>query len=71
MITLSVLLNTFAQPATADPNRFNHFMILGYVVMWLIAMIYILTLANRQRNAREEIKLLTQLLSEEEEGTGE
>jgi preprotein translocase subunit YajC len=42
-------------------------MILGYVVMWLIVMIYILILANRQRNVKEEVELLQQLLKEDEE----
>jgi hypothetical protein len=50
-----------------DPNQFNGYMILGYVVMWLIVMIYILILANRQRNVREEVELLQQLLKEDEE----
>lgn len=62
MILLDVLLQT-----VDDPNKFNGFMILGYVIMWLVAMVYILILANRQRNAREELKLMEQLLREDKE----
>lgn len=59
------LIDTLLQ--SFDPHRFNGYMILGYVVMWLIVMIYILILANRQRNVKEEVELLQQLLKEDEE----
>jgi hypothetical protein len=49
-----------------DPNEFNGFLILGYGVMWLVAMVYIISLYSRQRNVRDEIKLLEQLLREDE-----
>ena len=49
-----------------DINQFNNYLILGYVVMWLVVMVYLFILANKQKNAREDLKLLTQLLSEEE-----
>jgi CcmD family protein len=35
--------------------------------MWLIVVFYVFMLANRQRNVREELKLLHQLLKEDEE----
>jgi CcmD family protein len=50
-----------------DPNRYNNYLILGYFAMWLIIMVYIFTLANRQKNIREEIQLMKQLLEEDEE----
>ena len=50
-----------------DPNQFNGFMVLGYVVMWLVVMVYLITLSNRQRNVKEEVELLEQLLREDEE----
>jgi preprotein translocase subunit YajC len=50
-----------------DPNRFNNFLILGYFVMWLIVMAYIFILSNKQKNAREDINLMKQLLKEDEE----
>lgn len=71
MVTASTFFELFLQAGLADPDKFNHFMILGYVAMWLIAMIYILSLANRQRNVKEEVELLRQLLEEDEEATGE
>jgi len=60
------ILDMLAQMGS-DPNQFNGYMILGYVVMWLMVMIYILILANRQRNVKDEIELLQQLLKEDEE----
>jgi hypothetical protein len=69
MIVAITFLELFAQTGLADPNKFNHFMILGYIVMWIIAMVYILSLANRQRNVKEEVELLRQLLEEDEEAT--
>lgn len=50
-----------------DPNQFNNFMLLGYGVMWFIGLFYVLILANRQRNVREEIRLLHQLIDENED----
>jgi len=50
-----------------DPNRYNNYLILGYFAMWLIVMVYIFTLASRQKNVREEIQLMKQLLEEDEE----
>jgi CcmD family protein len=51
----------------SDPNRFNEYLVLGYAAMWLVAVVYIASLANRQRNVREELKLLRRLLKEDEE----
>ena len=67
MTAINTLLNTLLQAGIADPNKFNNFMILGYFVMWLIVMFYVFMLANRQRNVREELKLMHQLLKEDEE----
>ena len=61
------LMDVLQQSDLFDPDKFNGYMILGYVVMWLIAMIYILILANRQRNVKEEVELLQQLLKEDED----
>lgn len=67
MATVNILMSVLLQTGISDPNEFNAYMILGYAVMWVIAIIYILTLANRQRNTREEVELLQQLLRENEE----
>jgi len=50
-----------------DPNKFNNYLILGYFVMWLIVMAYIFILLNIQKNARDDIRLMKQLLREDEE----
>lgn len=63
----NAILDTWLQSGIFDPNQFNGYMILGYVVMWLIVMVYILIMANRQRNVKEEVELLQQLLEEDEE----
>lgn len=50
-----------------DPDKLNGYLILGYGVMWAIAMAYLVYTANRQRNLREDITVLRQLLEEEED----
>lgn len=66
MSAVLFFMSVFAQPGIDDPNKFNNFMLLGYGVMWAIALFYILILANRQRNVKEEVHLLNQLLEEDE-----
>lgn len=66
MFAVSLLLSAALQ-GVSDPNQFNGFMVLGYVVMWLVVMVYLITLSNRQRNVKEEVELLEQLLREDEE----
>ncbi len=61
------IMNALLQSDLFDPNQFNGYMILAYVVMWLIVMVYILILANRQRNVKDEVELLQQLLKEDED----
>lgn len=58
-------LNIFWQ--TVDPNNFNNFLLLGYIVMWLIGLGYVVSLYNRQRNLHKDIHTLRQLLDEDEE----
>lgn len=68
MFQIIVLLNTLIGMAQQiDVNKYNNYMVLGYFVMWSIVMIYLLLLANRQKNIREDLKLLTELLKEDEE----
>ncbi len=68
-MTLFIFLNIWLQAGIDDPNQFNGFLILGYIVMWLAFMIYIVSLANKQRNTKQDIKLLRQLLKEDEESS--
>jgi heme exporter protein C len=48
----------------AEPNRFNAYLIGGYVVMSGLCLLYMLYLYNRQRNLQKDIALLRQLLQE-------
>lgn len=63
-----LLLSTISalQPA-ADPDKFNNYLLLGYAVMWLIFMLYIASLAIRQRNVRRDIELMEQILQEDDQ----
>jgi len=50
-----------------DPSRFNDYLLLAYAVMWLVFIVYIANLANKQRNLHQEIKLMQRLLEEDED----
>ncbi len=60
-----IYLNVLLQGV--DPNQFNNFLLLGYAVMWIVGVFYVITLYNRQRNLRQDIHTLRQLLDEDEE----
>ncbi|NLF64907.1 MAG: CcmD family protein [Chloroflexi bacterium] len=66
MLTLSIFLSVLAQTPIDDPNRFNQYLLLAYAVMWLVAMAYLFNVANKQRNLRQEIRLMRRLLEEDE-----
>jgi hypothetical protein len=67
MMSLFFLYTLWAQPGIADPNRFNNYLVLGYALMWLIGVVYLVSLANRQRNIQHDIDLMKQILQEDEE----
>ena len=52
---------------STDPNQFNNYLVLGFVVMLLIGMVYIVSLLARQRNIQQDIRLLRQILQEDED----
>ena len=65
---MTILLTAVAAlQVSADPDKFNGYLILGYAVMWLIVMIYITSLALRQRNLQRDIELMEQILQEDDE----
>jgi hypothetical protein len=66
-MTLIILLNILIQTPIDDPNKFNGYFILAYFVMWVAFMVYLVGLANKQRNTKQDIQLLQQLLQEDEE----
>lgn len=53
------------QSTVVDPNGFNNYLILAYIAIWLVAMIYLAIMANRERNAKQELALMKQLLEED------
>lgn len=52
---------------TSDPSHFNGYLVLGYFVMWVVGMLYIYSLVARQRNVRQDLQLLRQLLQEDDD----
>ena len=63
---LSILLQTDVQ----NPGQFNGFLLLAYAAMWLVVVVYLANLANKQRNVRQEIRLMQRLLEEDEGENG-
>ena len=66
-MTTTLLTMPGLQTSLGDPNQFNNYLMLGYGVMGLIALGYIVTLFVRQRNLHKDIQLMSQLLQEDEE----
>lgn len=62
---LSALLTTLLQYQSDVANQFNGYLILGYAAMWVIGMIYVISLASRQNNLKQDIQLMQQLLQED------
>lgn len=62
MYPLSILFQTTLD----DPGKFNNFLLLGYVVMWLVALVYLVLLDSKQRNLRQDVRLMRRLLEEDE-----
>ncbi len=54
------------QSNVGNPNFFNGYLILGYVVMGLIGLVYIASLTIRQRNLQQDIRLMQQILQDDE-----
>lgn len=63
---LSLFLSILVQQPIDDPNRFNQYLLLAYAAMWIVALVYLLNVANKQRNLRQEIRLMRRLLEEDE-----
>jgi hypothetical protein len=63
----AVLVAAAALQPGVDPNQFNDYLILGYVAMWLIGLIYVVSLALRQRNLRRDLDLMEDILQEDDQ----
>jgi cytochrome bd-type quinol oxidase subunit 2 len=63
---LAILVAQMQMPAgMGNPDHFNNYLVLGYVVMSSIALLYVVTLALRQRNVEKDIALMHQVLDSE------
>ena len=62
MYPLTILLQT----SIDDPGRFNNYLLLGYLVMWLVAVVYLVLLDSKQKNLKQDIRLMRRLLEEDE-----
>jgi len=62
-----VIVTAVLQAVSDIANQFNGYLMLGYFVMWLIVMVYIVTLVVRQRNLKQDLQLMQQILQEYEE----
>lgn len=62
MLVASVFLQS-----SVNPNTFNNYLILGYVVMGVIGLVYIASLAIRQRNLRQDLHLMERLLQDDKD----
>ncbi len=67
MNDLLILASILLQSGIDDPNQFNNFLMLGYGVTGLIALIYIISLFLRQRNLQKDLQLMAQLLQDDDE----
>ena len=47
-------------------NQFNNYLMLGYFAMWLMGVIYVITLVVRQNNLKKDIQLMQQILQDDE-----
>ncbi|MBK7893627.1 MAG: hypothetical protein WAS33_28430 [Candidatus Promineifilaceae bacterium] len=63
----AMFLNIALQ-SSVNPNTFNNYMLLGYMVMGVIGLVYIVSLAVRQRNLRQDLQLMERLLEDEDAG---
>ena len=49
-----------------DPNQFNNYLLLGYAAMWLIGMVYVVSLAVRERNLARDLDLMEEILQDDD-----
>jgi hypothetical protein len=64
---MDLFLATAVIQAGVDANQFNGYLLLGYSIMGLIALVYIGSLYLRQRNLRRDMELMKRILQEDDE----
>lgn len=47
-------------------DQFNNYLMLGYFAMWLMGVIYVISLVVRQNNLKKDIQLMQQILQDDE-----
>ena len=62
-----LLLASAAMQIATDPNQFNNYLILGYAVLWLIGLFYVVSLALRQLYLRRDLDVLELILQEDDQ----
>jgi hypothetical protein len=68
-MSLSLFFLTAVLQAADVANQFNNYLMLGYFVMWLTAVVYIASLTIRQRNLKQDLQLMQQILQDDESVT--
>ena len=63
---MDVFLTILTQAGVGDVDKFNNYLTLGYFAMWFIGSLYVVSLVTRQRNLKQDIQLMQQLLQEDE-----
>ena len=66
MIASLFFLNVALQ-SSINPDTFNNFLVLGYGVTAAIGLVYVVSLAVRQRNLQQDLQLMERLLQDDEE----
>ena len=66
-MNLAMFLTILTQTGVGDVDKFNDYLTLGYFAMWFIGLLYVISLVTRQRNLKQDIQLMQQLLQEDEE----
>lgn len=66
MLSFTIPLSILLQTSLDDPGKFNNFLLLGYLAMWLVAVVYLVLLDSKQRNVRQDVRLMRRLLEEDE-----
>ena len=62
----TILLTILFQIGIDEPNRFNGYLLLGYVVLGGMAIAYIVYLSSQQRNIERDLQVLEQVLKDDE-----
>jgi hypothetical protein len=66
ILNLSPLFILAGALLQVPPERTMGYMILGYAVMWIIGLVYVISLVNRQRNLQQDVQLMRRLLEDDE-----